>query len=299
MNKRIIFAFGVVSIMTSFLFAKERPIVSDINAVPGKGTAINISWKLPVNPEKKVQMFYVYRSSSPIGTYYDISNAFLIAKVDSVTAGFIDNVKNYNDYYYAVIAQVDGQKYDIILPSINSTVNGVHLKFPERTEEYYETASAKEKLIGPDEMRDTPLPFINFSDVAIRKKMPFSLEVQNAAKSLTGDRKFKKQKLLEIYVFEEDLISPESGDDYLLFDILKNTFIQKKYSEACTQLESLLRTNCSLKVQHRATFYLAESQYYSRRYKDAVRTFLHIYEIYPSLTKKWVDSSLDLLKVEY
>ena len=24
-----------------------------------------------------------------------------------------------------------------------------------------------------------------------------------------------------------------------------------------------------------------------------------IYEIYPSLTKKWVDSSLDLLKVEY
>ena len=282
MNKRIILAFGVVSLMTSFLFAKERPIVSDINAVPGKGTAINISWKLPVNPEKKVQMFYVYRSSSPIGTYYDISNAVLIAKVDS-----------------AVIAQVDGQKYDIILPSINSTVNGVHLKFPERTEEYYETASAKEKLIGPDEMRDTPLPFINFSDVAIRKKMPFSLEVQNAAKSLTGDRKFKKQKLLEIYVFEEDLISPESGDDYLLFDILKNTFIQKKYSEACTQLESLLRTNCSLKVQHRATFYLAESQYYSRRYKDAVRTFLHIYEIYPSLTKKWVDSSLDLLKVEY
>lgn len=299
MNKRIIFAFGVVSLISSFLFAKERPIVSDINAVPGKGTAINISWKLPVNPEKKVQMFYVYRSSSPIGTYYDISNAVLIAKVDSVTAGFIDNVKNYNDYYYAVIAQVDGQKYDIILPSINSTVNGVHLKFPERTEEYYETASAKEKLIGPDEMRDTPLPFINFSDVAIRKKMPFSLEVQNAAKSLTGKRKSKKHKLLEIYVFEEDLISPEGGDDYLLFDILKNTFIQKKYSEACTQLESLLRTNCSLKVQHRAIFYLGESQYYSRRYNDSVRTFLQIYEIYPSLTKKWVDSSLDLLQVEY
>ncbi len=281
-----------------YISAKERPIVSELSAIPGKGTVINVSWKLPVKPEPRVEQYSVYRSSSPIGTYYDISRATLIATVDSATAGYVDTVRNYNDYYYAVIAVVDGKNYDIILPSINSTVNGVHLKLPEKTENYTSTASAREKLIGPDELRDTPLPFLNFTDRVNRRPLPLSLDVKNVAKSLS--RGFKKQppKRLDVYVFEEDLISPDGGDDYLLFDILKNTFIQRKYVDACVQLESLLGTNCSIRVRNRATFYLGESLYYCRKYSDAVRTFLLIYDAYPALSKKWIDSSLDLLKLE-
>lgn len=299
MTKRRFFSTILFFLLLIAAHSKERPLVSDINAFPGKGNSINVAWTLPKNPEQKIQRYYVYRSSSPIGTYYDLSNAALIATVDSSTAGYIDSVKNYNDYYYAVIAQVNGQKYDIILPSINSTVNGVHLKVPEKNHSLSYSPSAKEKIIGPDELRDTPLPFLNFADYTKKKPKLFSLEVKNAAKSLVGSKKQEEPKYLELHVFEEDLVSPDGGDDFLLFDILKNTFIQKKYGEACEQLNSLLRTRCSLSVQNRAVFYLGESQYYCKDYESAVKTFLRVYDIYPSLSKKWIDSSLDLLSPIY
>mgnify|MGYP007022360820 CR=1 FL=1 len=297
MNKKLLFSIALFFCAGTF-FAKDRPVVTEINAVAGKGPAINVSCKLPVNPSKKIDSFSVYRSTSPIGTFYDVSKAVKITEVDSVTAGYIDRVKNYNDYYYAVIANIEGKPYDIILPSINSTVNGVHLKLPEKTETITSTASAKERLIGPNELREIPLPFLNMTDYTRKKPLPMSMEVKNMAKALAGGRKRKAPKQLEIYVFEEDLISPEGGDDYLLFDILKNTFIQKKYSDAIVQLETLLGTNCSLSVQRRATFYLGESFYYCKNHAEAVRTFLRIYEIYPALTKKWIDSSLDLLYLD-
>ncbi|MCR5494080.1 MAG: hypothetical protein K6F15_00425 [Treponema sp.] len=297
MIKKTLISFAFIFTATVF-FAKDRPVVTEINAYPGKGTVINISWKIPVNPDKEIDSFSVYRSSSPIGTYYDLSKAKLIGTVDSVTSGFTDNVKNYNDYYYAVVAVIENQPYDIILPSINSTVNGVHLKLPEKGENITKSPSAKERLIGVDELREIPLPYLNMADYTRKKPLPLSMQVKNAAKSLTGGQKKKESKQLDIYVFEEDLISPDGGDDYLLFDILKNTFIQKKYSDAAVQLESLLGTNCSLSVQRRAIFYLGESQYYYQDYAQAVRTFLRIYEIYPSLTKKWIDSSLDFLYQE-
>lgn len=297
MTKKLISLISLF-LFTSTLYAKDRPIVTEINAYPGKGTSINISWKLPVSPAKKIEYYSIYRSSSPIGTFYDISKASKVGEVDSVTGGFIDTVKNYNDYYYAVIANIEGKPYDIILPSINSTVNGVHLKLPEKNEQITNTASAKEKLIGPDELREIPLPYLNLTDYTKRKPLPLSMEVKNIAKALTNGKKKKVVKQLEIHVFEEDLISPDGGDDYLLFDILKNTFIQKKYADATVQLESLLGTNCSLSVQRRATFYMGESFYYSQKYDDAVRAFLRIYEFYPGLTKKWIDSSLDLLYLD-
>lgn len=291
-----IFFLAFILASASFnLNAKERPIVSEISAIAGKGSTINVSWTLPVNPEQRVQRYFIYRSSSPIGTYYDLSYATLLASVDSSTAGYVDSVKNYNDYYYAVIAQVNGRQYDIILPSINSTVNGVHLILPEKKNTPDNTPSAKEKIIGTDELRETPLPYLNFAEYTKKKPRIHSVEVKNAAKSLVGSKKKEAPKYLEIYVFEEDLISPEGGDDFLLFDILKNTFIQKKYSESWNQLETLLGARCALSVQNRALFYLGESQYYCRDYENAVRTFLRIYDIYPSLAKKWIDSSLDLL----
>ena len=299
MTKRSFFSTVLFFSLLIAAHSKERPVVSEISAIAGKGNAINISWTLPVNPEQKVQRYFVYRSSSPIGTYYDLSYATLLASVDSSTAGYVDRVKNYNDYYYAVIAQVNGRQYDIILPSINSTVNGVHLILPAKTETADNTPSAKEKIIGNDELRETPLPYLNFAEYTKKKPKIHNVEVKNAAKSLVGSKKHEAPKYLDIYVFEEDLISPEGGDDFLLFDILKNTFIQKKYSESWNQLETLLGARCALSVQNRALFYLGESQYYCRDYENAVRTFLRVYNIYPTLAKKWIDSSLDLLDVSH
>lgn len=278
-------------------FAKDRPIVSNLEAVPAKGNKINLSWKLPSNPDPVIQKLIIYRSNKPIGTYYDVAEAVLVTTVEPATVTFADTVKNYNDYYYAIIAQVNNGKYDIVLPSVNATVNGAHLKVPQKKDSVEKTASAKEKLIPIDGMRETPLPFLDLSQQINRKPVEMSSEAKGVAASL-GEKNKKDEKTMEPYVFEEDLISPEGGDDFLLFEILRTTFIQKKYRSASEQLRKLLGTNRSKSVTKRATFYLGESQYFCKDYNNAVRTFLMVYDDYPVQAKRWIDASLNEVKVQ-
>lgn len=279
-------------------FAKDRPIITNLEALPSKGNKINLSWNLPQNPDPVIQKLYVYRSNKPIGTYYDISDALLLSTVDPTSVTYSDTVKNYSDYYYAVIAQVNNGKYDIILPSVNATVNGTHLKLPEKKPSKELTESEKEKLVPIDGLRDTPLPFLDITEQLSRQPLQMSEEAKASAATFSEASGNKNRKKLEPYVFEEDLISPDGGDDFLLFEILRTTFIQKKYKAASEQLQKLLGTNRSKTVTKRAIFYLGESQYYTKKYNDAVRTMLLVYDDYPVQAKKWIDASLDELKVE-
>lgn len=278
-------------------FAKDRPIITNLEAKGTRGNKINLSWKIPSEPEPKIQKFFIYRNSKPIGSYYDISDSTLIATVEPEIQNYSDTVKNYNDYYYAIIAQVNNGKYDIILPSVNATVNGTHLTLPERKENAEKTESAKEKLVPVDGKRETPLPFLDITEQISKKPLNISEETKKIAESLAASEKNSKKRM-EPYIFEEDIISPDGGDDFLLFEILRTTFIQKKYKESAEQLQKLLGTNRSKEVTKRAIFYLGESEYYTKNYSDAVRTFLMVYDEYPVQAKKWIDATLDEMKTE-
>lgn len=278
-------------------FAKDRPIITNLEAKGTRGNKINLSWKIPSEPEPKIQKFFIYRNSKPIGSYYDISDSTLIATVEPEIQNYSDTVKNYNDYYYAIIAQVNNEKYDIILPSVNATVNGTHLTLPERKENAEKTESAKEKLVPVDGKRETPLPFLDITEQISKKPLNISEETKKIAESLAANEKNSKKRM-EPYIFEEDIISPDGGDDFLLFEILRTTFIQKKYKESAEQLQKLLGTNRSKEVTKRAIFYLGESEYYTKNYSDAVRTFLMVYDEYPVQAKKWIDATLDEMKTE-
>ena len=122
-------------------------------------------------------------------------------------------------------------------------------------------------------------------------------QAKAVAKNLKGKKEIEAQTTLIPYIFEEDLISPDGGDDFLLFEVLRNNFIQKKYSDSVVQLKKLLGTNRSEKVTNRARFYLGQSYYFQENYQEAVKNFLPVYDIYPELAKKWIDSSLDLMQV--
>ena len=104
----------------------------------------------------------------------------------------------------------------------------------------------------------------------------------------------KKAKLTP-HLFEEDLVSPDGGDDYLLFQILKNYFVAKKYRETVDKLSQLIGTNISDSTRNRACFYLGEAYYLQGNYEEAVRSFVKVQAAYPTLAKKWLDSSLDRL----
>lgn len=284
MKKIVCLLFSIF--FTSLIFA-QKPIVQDIQAVAGKSTRINISWTLPVNPDKPITRFLIYRDIQQITTFNQINNLTPIAELPAEATGYTDTVKDYKDYFYAVIAYTD-RAYDLILLSFNSTVTGAHIAL--KADEKITPLKQEEKFYPEGTLRETPLPYVDLVE-GFNKVSNFSEETMNYTNSLITSEP-EKDKLLKPYIFEEDLISPDAGDDYFLFEILKTTFVQRKYNEAINQLNKLLGTNVSESTRNRALFYLGESEYLLGHYDEAVRLFVKVQNIYPVISKKWLDSSL-------
>ena len=276
----------------SFILFAEKPIVRDIQAEAGKGNKINIFWTLPENPEKEISSFFIYRDTRQIASYAQIKNISPIAQIDSNFSGYTDLVKDYNDYFYCVLAVTTDSSvpYDLILLSFNSTVKGVHISM--NTQQKEPQKKEKEKLYYEGTLRETPLPFIDIVENSLQPEPTVSEEAAFAAQTLTNKTK-KREPVLKPYIFEEDLISPDGGDDYLLFEILKQYFVHKNYDEAIVQLNKLAGTNIKDSTRSRVYFYIGECEYLTGEYEKAVKSFVKVQDIYPTLARKWINSSLD------
>ena len=277
-----------VSLLFFGVFA-EQPIVKNIQAVSGKGQNITILWTNPQDTEEEISHFLIYKSTKLISDYKQIESLEPIAKVSANSTGYTDKVSDFSDYFYAVIAYTT-QPYDIIIPSVNSTIKSVSLQ--NNTKKKIQKAKKSEKTFPEGTSRDTPLPYLNILEV--KKENSISDETLKEISTLKRSSK-KVNNDLTPYFFEEDLVSPDGGDDFLLFQILKNTFAPKKYESAILELKTLLGTNISTKTSHRAQFYLGQSQYMLGQFEDAVRTFVKLQSVYPDLSQKWIDASLDNL----
>ena len=275
----------------AFLFA-ERPLVHDIQARAGSGTKIRITWQLPKNPEPEVESYLLYRTTEQITSYSQLKGIAPITALSPDRSGYTDQLSDLRDYFYTVISQTVEGPYDLVLLSFNSTVTGVHLIAKKQTEAPIENKDSE--TIYPDgSLRKTPLPFIDLIE-GIDAEPLVSEETISQLNSLTGGNSTtSKNPLLTPYIFEEDLVSPDGGDEYLLFEILKASFVTKKYKETIEKLNQLIGTNISEETRNRACFYLGESQYFSRNYEEAVRSFVKVQAAFPTLSKKWLEDSLD------
>lgn len=278
----------LATLFLSFFIFAEKPIVQYINSYSAKGTKITVTWNLPQDCENEITSLLLYRSSKQISSYSQIENMQPITTLSSDSTGYTDSVSDFNDYYYAVIAVTD-KPYNVILLSFNSTVKGAHvatkiLKSEPEKKEY-------EKFYPEGTMRETPLPYIDLVE-GIEKNEPFSEEALTSTNSLITTKKDSKTFLPQ-YIFEEDLVSPAGGDDYLLFEILKTSFVTREYAQSITSLKKLIGTNISESTRNRAIFYLGESEYLSGNYENCVKTFVKVEQAYPTLVKKWLDSALD------
>ena len=286
-------AFSIIGLLFfSFILFAEKPIVRDIQAEAGKGNKINIFWTLPENPEKEISSFFIYRDTRQIASYAQIKNISPIAQIDSNFSGYTDLVKDYNDYFYCVLAVTKDSSvpYDLILLSFNSTVKGVHISM--NTQQKEPQKPEQEKLYYEGTLRETPLPFIDIVENSLQPEPIVSEEAAFAAQTLTNKTK-KREPVLKPYIFEEDLISPDGGDDYLLFEILKQYFVHKNYDEAIVQLNKLAGTNIKDSTRSRVYFYIGECEYLTGEYEKAVKSFVKVQDIYPTLARKWINSSLD------
>ncbi|MCR4743258.1 MAG: hypothetical protein K5866_10375 [Treponema sp.] len=274
--------------LLSFNIFAEKPLVKDIQAIAGKGTKINIIWTNPQNPDEEITSYLLYRSTKPITKSQELADATLIAELPAYSTSYTDSVKDYKDYFYAVITKTD-KINDLILPTINSLSIGVHLNYSKK--ESKSQKAQKEKLYPEGSLREKPLPYIDYIE-GLNEEEIISEETLDITKKLSSTSK-NQSKILEPYYFEEDLVSPDAGDDYLLFDILKTYFVKKNYKDSLLMLKRLVRTNIKEVTRKRAYFYIGQAQYFSGDYEEAVKTFVQIEKDYPILAKKWIDSSLD------
>lgn len=282
------FLTSVLLFSFCFCLFAERPLVRNIQAAAGKGKKINIFWTLPNEPDKPITQLFVYRDTKPISSFDIVEKLDPIARLEPDVTGYTDTVSDYKVYYYAVVTVTD-KPYDLILVSINATNEGVKLPVPKQKEP--EKLPEYEKLYPEGKIRETPLPYIDLIE-DLNEKSTISDSIAISTKALSAEKKVSTP-LMTIYIFEEDLVSPDGGDDYLLFEILKTYFVQKKYQKAINQIRKLEGTNISEQTRARANFYIGEAQYLLGNYNEAVKSFVKVQEYFPDLTQKWVDSALD------
>lgn len=288
MKKTICSIFLILA--SVFLFA-ERPIVRDIQARAGKGTKVKITWKVPEKPVPEISFLVIYRTNEQISSYSQLSHTQPLVTLAADADSYIDTLADLKDYFYTVISVTD-QPYDVVLLSFNSTVTGVHLT-AKKTDVKDEEKADYETVYPDGTLRKTPLPYLDMIE-GINAEPLISDKVAGTAGELTITSKKPTAKAkLTPYLFEEDLVSPDGGDAYLLFEILKSSFVTKKYKETIDKLNQLIGTNISEETRNRACFYLGESQYFNQDYENAVRSFVKVQHAFPTLSQKWIEASLD------
>lgn len=280
------------------VFSFERPIVKNITAIPGKINTITITWTLPEDANPQIIEINIFRTLKQIKNFSQLKDENPLASLPPDSTGYTDKVPNYRDYFYTVIAKTKKSLETTIIPSENATIRPVHISLPD-PEPKKDTGKEKVQKNYPDgTLREKPLPYLDILEAKNEVKIEMSLQAKSVAENLGSDKnKLKNKNFQKPYIFEEDLISPDGGDDFLLFEILKNSFIRQNYSESQKELLRLSGTKISEEVLNRATFYLGESYYFQGNYQNAVKNFLKVYEVFPELSKKWITSSLDLLEI--
>lgn len=80
----------------------------------------------------------------------------------------------------------------------------------------------------------------------------------------------------------------------MLYEILQRNWMKYRYTEAKAELSAFLAQNRDAGATQRATFYLAEAEYFTGNYDGALKLFLTVQDSFPPLAGKWIDSCIDL-----
>jgi tetratricopeptide (TPR) repeat protein len=325
-KRRIVTLLLAFFFFSTFIYAQTtRPIVTDINAYPSSTTKIFVSWQLPTKTESlSISGLLLYRDTKPFVGQNAVSNLKPIATLAHNALSYTDTISDFREYYYAVISltkqgdysedsglyydeELDktaddstGNPYIVILPGVNATVNGVRVKSPVKktTIPKQQNESSKEKIYTTGELREEPLPYLDLLGTAAEPEPRISKDTEQKALALVGGKQTHRVSApLDPYLFEEDLISPAGGDEYLLYDVLRSTFVPKNYPAATAALTKFLALNRNDAVTKRANFYLAESYYYCGKYEKALTLFLDLQDDYDSLALKWIESTLEMYDI--
>lgn len=305
--------FALAFFASGLLSAQNRPVAKLLKVDSTKSKCIGIEWEFPKKTEPEVVGIKIYRAKRPYTNSEDIENDLPIAELKA-SQNFYEDVLNENSsFFYAVIAQTKNGLYKIIIPGINASAKGVRPKVPAAKEQepviqeddFISTIdpsklseSQKELYYADNNMRKAPLPnpgaLLGFD----KPKTKMSGKAIKSAKELGSKKERKPFSIKSPYFFEVDMFSPDGGDEYTLFETLRAGLAPKKYEESVKLLKDFLSVHRNKETSERAQFYLGQSYYFCKDYKNAIRCFLDVQDAYPELSKQWIDSSLDLLEID-
>lgn len=299
--KKLIAVVSFFAACTAVFAQNSRPVVSDINAIPKSASEIKINWAIPENPTPSITKIVIFRDSRQITSYQQLTTLKPAGAVNGSETEFIDRVKDAKEYFYCVLCLTEQGYYAVILPSVNTTVSGTR-RASQASEKEIIKSDASSSLItshadNSEKIRDIPLPTPGLLETTKAKQNVLGPKAMEAGTALAKNYRGIKNKISKMHVFEEDMVSPEGGDDYFLFKILKAKFVKKNFAGSITDLEDFLSVHRDQSVAYRATFYLGESYYFSKDYSKALFHFLEAQDAYPELAKKWIDSCLDLIEI--
>ncbi len=320
-----IFMVAAVLLLSTLSFAQSgKAVVTKLSAQAVSSRTIMLTWELPKTDGKTVVTYRVYRDVKPFLNYSQVEYLKPLSLLPEGSLTFSDNVPQGQEFFYAVVSVIqqgqkdgnpglyfdeetdarvsdsDGTPLRLVLPGVNATTEGVRVRSEQRKSQLESEIVPMEvhKKEYPDGIREKPLPYIDVLGGELSPKPTISQEAKDSVQGLMRSKTPYVKKALPLHIFEEDMVSPVGGDDYLLFEILKTSFIKKKYTESITSLKRFLAQNRSAETANRANFYLAESYYYTGNFSSALMYFLSLEEVYPELTRKWIESTLDLFTVD-
>ena len=297
------FLLTALSLAFSAFSQNSRPLVSGIETSTASSNKIEVRWTLPPSPSgRTVTGISIYRDTKPIKS---IDNMIPLSVIHPRSESWQDTVSDLREYFYAVVclvleneaggyennlyydeqydikpSEVIGKPYSLILPGVNATVSGTRAKGRSSAESAIEQQKEEKFLAGESH----PDPVI---DKSLRREA-LSLVTSSSAKG----------RVLESHVFQEDVVRAKDGEDAALFDILKGSFINRRYSQAEKELYDLILLSKNHEERDRASFYLGECYYYNGKLSDAVRIFTSLNDRYPALSRKWTDATLDIYEIK-
>jgi hypothetical protein len=198
-----------------------------------------------------------------------------------ITSPFIDLPTPGFSWFYTVIFEDEIISGNMgIKPGINSTVNAISIYSDQ----------IQEQLLRP-----IPLPILTLQDTRdgnvfltqIPGQIPLSAEAVNMLRYVPLPPREPLNKK-NPRVFAIDLSAPASGEDFALFQIIRDYFIVFDWENTRTSLQSFLSLQRSKETEARARFYLGQALYYTGNYRLALMEFLSFRTSNPQEANEWI-----------
>ena len=288
------------NITTRPIRTSETPTQAELAAnVSGiAATRISDEVVLKFHPSRGGRTLVIFRSTSPIDSSDALSRAVRIQEVPSNTTSTTDFPVPGIGYYYAV------------LDAALLTSGKVALKSGENF-----THSAVEVPLGGEATgiptasliprQTTPLPYLilqagiqSGSSLVPSLILPtpsstLAPKTATAVGWLLSHIRIEAPSPLKPVVLNEDKVSSDKGAEYTLKGIVLTQLAQHQWVDAVTLLSNFLTLPLPADIRARAQFYLGQSYYFERKYKQAFLAFLLSKDAYYTAAEPWMNAILD------